>query len=378
LPTWWQIDLRVRGNVDLPPSGWRPVDDREGVCRGCATLRAMPRQPIPDSLTGRAFTTAEAHQAGLKEGRLRGPDLDRPLHGVRQPSTAAVPDPRDRSSEIERSTLSAARTAALVIPGDAAFSHCTAALIHRLPLPRSHEHDGPLHVMRWSARNPVDRPQVKAHLGLESRKVTTVRGVRVVEPVDTWVDLASLLGVEDLVVVGDQVARRAGSLEPLQAALARRRRVRGVRALHEAMRWIRVGSDSAMETRSRLLFVRHGLPEPELNEPVNAEDGSGFVCRGDFIWRRKKVIGEYQGSHHFESFERGDDDISRRLLVEDDDWKYVELTKRDYFNPARRMGLLRRLARYLDIEVVENRPHPEWTGRFATRSTGCASAGRRR
>ena len=101
------------------------------------------------------------------------------------------------------------------------------------------------------------------------------------------------------------------------------------------------------------------------------------MCRGDFVWRDKKVIAEYQGSHHFGSFERGDDDIARRLLVEDDDWKYVELTKLDVFNPARRMGMLRRLARYLDVEKVADRPHPAWKGRFATTST-CLSAGRRR
>ena len=125
------------------------------------------------------------------------------------------------------------------------------------------------------------------------------------------------------------------------------------------------------------MFVRHGLPEPELNSEVAAADGSGFVCRGDFVWRDKKVIAEYQGSHHFGSFERGDDDIARRLLVEDDDWKYVELTKLDVFSPARRMGMLRRLARYLDVEGVADRPYPAWKGRFGTTST-CLSAGRRR
>jgi len=63
------------------------------------------------------------------------------------------------------------------------------------------------------------------------------------------------------------------------------------------------------------------------------------------------VIGEYQGEDHFASFERGDEDISRRLLVEDEDWKYVEITARDHFNPARRRGLLLRLARYLGVEA---------------------------
>ncbi len=262
----------------------------------------------------------------------------------------------------------------LVLPGDAAYSHCTAALLHGLPLPRSHEHRQPLHVMRPTARNPVDRPQVTPHLGLQSRQVATVQRLRVVAPADTWVDLASLLGVEDLVVAGDRVARVAGSLEPLREALARRtatRGLRGARRLREALSWVRLGADSPMETRSRLLFCRHGLPEPEINVAVMSVSGSEFLCRGDFVWRDKKVVGEYQGSHHFDSFARGDDDISRRLLLEDDGWKYVELTRSDHANPARRWAMLQRLGGLLDVDVVADRPHPVWTGRSATTSMRC-------
>ncbi len=257
---------------------------------------------------------------------------------------------------LRRSLVEDARAATLVLPGDAAFSHCTAALLHRLPLPRSHEHQQPLHVMRPTGRNPVDRPQVTPHRGLQARRVATVQGLRVVAPADTWVDLATLLGVEDLVVAGDRVARVAGSLQPLREALARRtatRGLRGARALREALAWVRVGSDSPMETRSRLLFCRHGLPEPEINVAVMSGTGSQFLCRGDFVWRDKKVIGEYQGSHHFDGFTRGDDDLSRRLLLEDDGWKYVELTRTDHTNPARRWALLQRLGAHLDVEVVQ-------------------------
>ncbi|WP_406829957.1 hypothetical protein ABEG17_13255 [Pedococcus sp. KACC 23699] len=236
---------------------------------------------------------------------------------------------------------------------------------------RGNEHHRPLHVMRPSSRNPIERPETRPHLGLESRQVVILRGLRVVSIVDTWVDLAALLGVEDLVVVGDRIARLAGSLEPLHHALARRatsRGPRGIRALKEAIAWVRLGADSPMETRSRLLFCRHGLPEPEINVPVMTANGAGFLCRGDFVWRDKKVIGEYQGGHHFGSFARGDKDISRRLLLQDDGWKYVELTRSDHTNPARRWALLQRLATHLGVEVVADRPHPAWTGRFATTS----------
>lgn len=55
-----------------------------------------------------------------------------------------------------------------------------------------------------------------------------------------------------------------------------------------------------------MLFCRHGLPEPEINVAVMSGTGSQFLCRGDFVWRDTKVIGEYQGSHHFDGFTRTD------------------------------------------------------------------------
>jgi hypothetical protein len=335
------------------------------VVRDDSTV-ARARIPLPAGFADRAFSVAEADKAGLGEGRLRNGDLARPLHGLR--SAAHL------TGFGEVGQLAAG--AALLLPDDVAFSHCTAAALLGLPLPRALEHAVPLHVMRPSKRNRVDRPQVRAHRGLENRDTTVTHGLRVTAPADTWVDLGELLGVEDLVVVGDQVARRLESVAPLADALAARRRPRGAVALGEALRWVRVGSDSAMESRSRLLFVRHGLPEPLLNKKVTSEEDGGFLCRSDFVWEQEKVIGEYQGGDHFASFERGDDDISRRLLVEDEDWKYVEITKRDYFNPARRRGLLLRLARYLGIERVADRPSPAWEGRSATPSTvSCSRTG---
>lgn len=327
---------------------------------------ARVRIPLPSGFAERPFTVAEADKAGLGEGRLRGADLTHPLHGLRSTS--------DITGFDEVKALAAG--AALLLPTDAAFSHCTAAALLRLPLPRSLEHGSPLHVMRSSGKNPIGRPQVRAHKGLEIRNTIRVQDLQAVGPADTWVDLGELLGVEDLVVLGDAVARRLRTVDPLAACLAARRRPRGASALREALPRIRVGSDSAMESRCRLLFVRHGLPEPELNVEITAGEGGGFLCRSDFVWRKQRVIGEYQGDSHFAGFERGDDDISRRLLMEDEDWKYAEITKKDYFNPARQRGLLIRLAPYLGVEGVADRPFPRWEGRFATPSTGsCAREG---
>nr|WP_257910036.1 hypothetical protein [Janibacter limosus] len=92
-------------------------------------------------------------------------------------------------------------------------------------------------------------------------------------------------------VLGDAVAKRLDSLDALEDGAARAgtygRRVR------EALRWIRVGSASPMETRSRVLCLRGGLPEPELNAPIHDADG-GWLVDGDLVWREAKVPGEYR------------------------------------------------------------------------------------
>jgi hypothetical protein len=125
-----------------------------------------------------------------------------------------------------------------------------------------------------------------------------------------------------------------------------------------------------METRTRLLFVRAGLPEPELNAKVEHRDG-GFLCWADFYWREQRVIGEYQGGDHFGSFERGDDDISRRLLAEDSDHKYIEVTKNDFYNPGRRHAMLTRFAHFLGVDTLAFRPSQSIEGPFPSVSTVC-------
>lgn len=321
----------------------------------------MPRVPLPDDLTSRAFTTGEALRFEVGTKRLRGGDLSRPFHGVRRAT-----EPADIAD------LAAA--ARLVLPDDIAFSHCTSAAIHGLPLPAAREHLEPLHVMRRTGLHRTLRSNCLPHRGLEARESEIVKGLPVVGMADTWCDLGPLLSHDDLVVLGDQVARRLKCIEPLRAALATRVRPRGGVRLREALRWIRLGSASPMETRTRLLLVRAGLPEPELNAKVEDSDG-GFLCWADFYWRGQRVIGEYQGEDHFNSFERGDDDISRRLLAEDSDHKYIEVTKKDYFNAGRRHAMLSRFAHFLGVDTLAFRPSQSIEGPFPSVSPVCRPRG---
>ena len=294
----------------------------------------MPRIAIPQDLVSKPFALAEGIAAGLGRGRLAGGDLETPTPGVR---TAVSLD----------ETVQRAWAFALALPDDCAFSHLTAAEVRGLPLPARLE-GGVLHVMRTSERTRVRRAGCRGHRGLDGRTVTEARGLRVTGLADTWCDCAPLLDLDELVVLGDQVARLLGSVVPLEIEMARRVRPRSKRLMEAALPLLRTRSWSPMETRARMAFVRAGLPEPLLNHDIRDAAGE-WLATGDFVWEREKVVGEYQGEVHA-GLGRREADNGRRLLVEDDGWRYLELFAADILKPARLATALARLARLLDLD----------------------------
>jgi hypothetical protein len=302
------------------------------------------RQRLPEHLNGRPFTIHDAALLGVGRGRLAGRDLTRPS-GVR--SVAEVLTVPQRAWAF-----------ALVLPDDVVFSHVTAARIWDLPLPATVELEPePLHVMRESSRTRIRRHGCRGHLGLEHLRVDTARRMRVTALPDTWVDLGrplpdasdQPLTTDDLIVAGDQVARRLASVEPLRRAMDRRPRVFGRPRLEEALRLVRPGSSSPMETRARVMFVRAGLPEPELNVDLSDELGE-WLETSDFVWRKQRVIGEYQGEHHA-TLRRRDLDNRRRLQAEGRGWTVIEVFASDIFHGTRRVACLQRFAEALGCDT---------------------------
>jgi len=288
----------------------------------------MNPRPLPPALRGQAFTILGGTVAGVSKSRMLRSDLARPTYGVRRDG------PPTTFTDL-------AAAVALALPPDVAFCYSTAAGLLDLPLPS--DAGPPLHVMRTSEHTRIRRTGCVGHVGLERRELTFHSGLTLVSPADTFVDLADL-PLDDLVILADAIATRDSSTESLVKAVARRDRV-PARA-RAALALARVGSASPMESHSRLVFQRAGLPDPELNATLTDESG-GWIATGDFVWRRQRVVVEYQGAHHFGDFDSGDRDITRRLLAEDNHWRYVEITKRDVFDEKRRHTMITRLRRWL-------------------------------
>lgn len=314
------------------------------------------------------MSVADARRQGLTGAQWRDTDLIRVTRGVK--------------STDEPETLADRCTAfALALPDDVVFSHLTAALLWGLPLPRWAKDVLDLDVMRTSSHPPVERRGCRGHRGLEGRSTRTVAGIRVTSLIDTWIDLAEIsqpraLTVDDLTVVADEILMRLAQsvdvlpgeeewqavarhdqdreFDPrpdrrdrLQAALAIRVRPRGARRLRAALDQARVGSRSPMETRTRLLLVRRGFPEPGLNVTITGPEGR--LLEGDLVWRERRVIGEYQGEHHG-GRRQCSVDVARRNLAEDDGWTVVEIWAEDLYATTRRRRLLLRLADKLGLD----------------------------
>jgi hypothetical protein len=164
----------------------------------------------------------------------------------------------------------------------------------------------------------------------------------------TWADLAESLTVNDLVIMGDAMVQPGEPLliSDLRAEVQARARHRGVVRMGEALPLVRAGSRSPMETTARLLFVRAELPEPELNAAVVDAAGE-WLAYGDFVWRERKVVAEFDGDYHRTDRRQWQIDVGRREAVQAAGWTYLQLTARMVTIPAFADRLINRLRHLL-------------------------------
>ncbi|MEW1954817.1 hypothetical protein [Terrabacter sp. NPDC080008] len=259
-----------------------------------------------------------------------------------------------RISSLPTTDVERARAFAVAAGTDFAFSHVTAAQLLGIPLPYAVEEDCRVHIVTSTAANRIRRPEVVGHRGLETREVLEVDGLPVVAPADTWADLGEFVGpgkpvgLDDLIAAGDAVANLVGGTAPLRRAVERRVRPRGKVTLTYAIPRIRPKSWSPMETRSRLMVVRAGLPEPVHNADILSPSGEWLGC-GDLVWEEQKVVGEYQGvEFHTRLKDRARDGI-RRARAERGGWAVVEVTAKDVFDRECRARKLREFAGHLGV-----------------------------
>jgi very-short-patch-repair endonuclease len=279
----------------------------------------MTADPLPLGMGSRPFSIHDAQAAGVGPSRLRAKDLSSPFSGVRAP---------DAPTTVQALALAYLPKLAL---GEF-FSHATAALLHMMWLPLWLERELVLHVsVRKPLRAPRDR-RVKGHHVIDRPGlVRTVGGLPVANPWETWAQLAWLLTEEELVVAGEALLSKGRPhvrqmLERLVAVAGDSDRHFHAKLMSAAAQ-LRIGSRSAAETRFRLFLVRNGLPEPEIN--VRILDAQGrFVAESDLVYRRERVLIEYEGDGHRER-RQFREDITRVEKLQDEAWHVIRVTEDD-------------------------------------------------
>jgi hypothetical protein len=175
-----------------------------------------------------------------------------------------------------------------------------------------------------------------------------VRGLPLVTPERCWLQLASTLSANDLVVAGDFLVRRKSPLStvPLLAtALFRAAGARGIITARTAFGDIRAGTDSPPETRTRLVLVRAGLPEPVVGHTVIDDDGY-FVGTPDLAYVVERIAIEYEGEIHRTDLRVFDDDIDRRERFERAGWRVIRVRAHHLRDP-------RALAERVRVALIE-------------------------
>jgi hypothetical protein len=279
----------------------------------------MPRKiTIPPHLAKTAFRSSDTTSHGLGRGRLRGHGVEHPFHGV-------------SSIELDlNSTVELCWAYDPVLKADSAFSHTTSARLHGIPLPTGSVL--PLHVSCPGGGSAPRRKGVIGH-SIETFERALVAGIPVVAPADTWCQLATSLGREDLVAAGDYLisgVRLTGghrtqplcTLAQLAEATARYESRRGATLLAWALPRLRTGVDSRMESRLRLLLVSAGLPEPVVALAIPVDSGRK-IQHGDLAYEEWRIVFEYEGDDHRINRRRYLDDIARRELYEAALWRVV-------------------------------------------------------
>lgn len=221
-----------------------------------------------------------------------------------------------------------------------AVSGPTAARIRHMPIPLRIERDVRIHV---TAPRSIARPRrrdLHTHQGdLHDCEVTRVNGMLVTTGVRTYVDLASMLKLPDLVAVGDVLLAQGVSPDEILHIAQLRKTYPGRSLAIDAIEWLDGAAESPQESRLRVNLRLAGLPRPRVNAVITDRVGD-VVARGDLVFDEYRLIVEYDGDVHL-TREQHRRDGERRALLQGLGWMVIELTAGDLHDPRRAVAKVR-------------------------------------
>lgn len=174
--------------------------------------------------------------------------------------------------------------------------------------------------------------------------------VRVTTLERTVVDCARLGGFQEAVVIGDDALRHGARLEVMWAIVEAMPGRRGIRKARRVLRSLDARSESPGESRTRVIIAEMDIDQPEPQVTLSA---GGAIYRPDFVWRKQKLIVEFDGDIKYFAYKRTAEVIvaerKRERRLSEEGWRFVRLEWADLANPA---GVRRR--------ILEAYNRPSW------------------
>lgn len=297
-------------------------------------MRCMPIRRARDLEPGRLYSRRDLRAQGMHPRVLASDEISTPLAGY---CTRA-----DKPASLAR----VAGLVQKVLFPDAVMSHATAAELFGFPLPVELTHAGgsPVHcTVDEEGQRRVRRTMV-VHSAPSPQSIR-FRGLKVTPPLTVLQQIAPQLSHQELVACIDAlVATRHGAA--IHRPLTRLRldatalRGTGAAAVRRAVIDARENVWSPMETRTRLLVIAHGFPEPVpnllLREPET--DRTFYI---DLAYPASKVAVEYDSEEHRLNRKQWQKDLHKNEVLHRLGWTVLRISIADIQEPS---DLLRRLA----------------------------------
>lgn len=155
----------------------------------------------------------------------------------------------------------------------------------------------------------------------------------------TIVDCARTAPFVTAVIIGDSGLHQGAKVDPMLQLLDTLAGHRGVAAARKVIAALDIGSESAGESRTRLLIAGMGIPAPEYQVPLIVR---GKTYRVDGAWRDIKLALEFDGKTKYFDFKPTEEAIYEERLRErelmEEGWSFIRVVWEDLANPE----LLRR------------------------------------
>lgn len=291
-------------------------DLAEHRASGAATHHALVVRPVPEALLGGPFTVAQAQAHGVTPRMLEGSRFVRVFTGVY------------RATDTPESLTLLLNAAFLALGGNVAVSHLTCLRLMGLDVGRIR----PLH-FSTNSRAQTGHPDIVLHRRQGPLHTRERHGFIALGPMRTFIDAATLVSERTLLRIGDWLVSGGHVELPRLLAYVEDSHLDGVRRARRVAGLINGRSASPRESDLRWELHRAGLPEPDVNADIHDDHGQ-WLARGDLVYRRWKVLVEYDGWQHERNARQRQWDHLRREALEANGWRVIVVTSIDFAKPA--------------------------------------------